>query len=173
MVRWLTRREKIYAFEARLDWLRHKDQQELPPPPKERFHLAKEPSARSVSFADLVQEHGAERFQPALQTFIAQYRDPSRTGYDARVSDRRVVIPFGAVDVWHHLKFNTPSVQSSKAPDTNDTADAYPRRYNKSRKRYDNARFDTILVNDDNAQETTIKGKSNILSSLLYPNSYQ
>ena len=114
----------------------------------------------------LAYEHGAERFLPAMRIFIARYSNPTRTGYAPRATDRYTTVPFEAVNVWHRIKFNSPSVQSSNAPDINDILDAYLKRYNKKKKKHDDPRFDTVFVNDNNAEETGIKGSPYPIMSL-------
>ncbi|KAJ3474419.1 hypothetical protein NLI96_g12466 [Meripilus lineatus] len=170
MIRWLSRREKVNVFDARTNWILDKDNPKKKPKPKavsdQPIQLASQPSVKNVSMSFLAHEHGAERFLPAMRTFIARYGDPARTGYAARATDRYTAVPFGTVNVWHRMKFNSPSVQSSNAPDTNDILDAYPKRYNKKKKKHDDPRFDTVFVNDDNAEETGIKGSPYLIMSL-------
>lgn len=170
MVRWLSRREKVNVFDARVSWAVEQeaerfDQQNKKKKKKKRktsfktrVQLAERPSSRNVSLSTLSTDYGATQFTSALQTFIGTQQSASRSGYTARQSDTSIQLPFESVDVWHRVKFHSPSIQCT-APDTNDIADAFPARYKKGRRAIQHARFDTVFVNGGAAQKSGIRGK--------------
>ncbi|KAJ3477772.1 hypothetical protein NLI96_g10232 [Meripilus lineatus] len=168
MVRWLSRREKVNVFSERVAWAVEQETERLDaknkkrrkkrkPQSKPRVELAEQPSSSNVSIPTLTHDYGATHFTSALQTFIGTHRSPTCSGYMAQESDSSIRIPFNSVDVWHRIKFHSPSIQTT-APDTDDIADAIPARYNKARRVIQHARFDTVLVNGGMAQKSGIKG---------------
>lgn len=166
MVRWLSRREKVNIFDARVNWAVEQETERLDKKKKKkkrksgrktRVELAEQPSTRNVSLTTLSADYGATQFTSALQTFIGTHRSPTRSGYTAQLSDASIRIPFHSVDVWHRIKFHSPSIQTT-APDTDDIMDAFPARYNKARRVIQHARFDTVFVNGGAAEKTGIKG---------------
>ena len=184
MVRWLSRREKVNVFSERVAWAVEQETERLDaknkkrrkkrkPQSKPRVELAEQPSSSNVSIPTLTHDYGATHFTSALQTFIGTHRSPTRSGYMAQESDASIRIPFSSVDVWHRVKFHSPSIQTT-APDTDDIADAIPARYNKARRVIQHARFDTVFVNGGTAQKSGIKGTKNLskhamLFSQIYP----
>ncbi len=161
MIRWLTRREKIFLFEARFLWLQGRIKRRYTKTSSDFSHIsiARKPSLRNVSIDTVVKAYGATDFSKALKTFIAQYRDISdHPRYRARSSDQNIPLHFNHVDIWHRVKFTTPSVQLSTAPDIRDIADATPIRVRHGKEAASPARFDTVFVNDTGAEETGIKG---------------
>ncbi|KAJ3489169.1 hypothetical protein NLI96_g2326 [Meripilus lineatus] len=168
MIRWLSRREKITVFDARVSWAVEQETERLDKKKKKkkkkrntsfktRVELAVQPSSRNVSLSTLSADYGATQFTPALQTFIGTQKSASRSGYAAHQSDASIQVPFQAVDVWHRVKFHSPSIQST-APDTDDIVDAFPARYKKAGRAIQHARFDTVFVNGGAAQKSGIRG---------------
>ncbi|KAJ3489193.1 hypothetical protein NLI96_g2329 [Meripilus lineatus] len=168
MVRWLSRREKVNVFSERVAWAVEQETERMDaknkkrrkkrkPRSKPRIELAEQPSSSNVPISTLSRDYGATHFTSALQTFIGVHHSPTRSGYMAQESDASIRIPFSSVDVWHRVKFHSPSIQTT-APDTDDIADAIPARYNKARRVIQHARFDTVFVNGGTAQKSGIKG---------------
>lgn len=125
---------------------------------KSRVVLAKKPSAFNVSFETLISDHGAKSFEMALKTFVTQYRDsPGQPRYTARRGDANTVLPFTKVDVWFLVKFELPRLHQHDREVPLDIAFASPCRGTR-RGRSKIARFDTVLVKDDNGGESSFGG---------------
>lgn len=161
MMDWLSRRERVINFESRFLWLQGRIKRKYTKAPTGSTHVSvsKRPSARNVSVDTIAQTHRAPDFTDALKTFVAQHRDlsdrPRR--YTRRVA-RHVSLPVRHVDVWYQAKFTTPNVQLNNAPGITETARATPPRSRRRRQGLSNARFDTVFVNANGAEETGIEG---------------
>ncbi|EPQ53846.1 hypothetical protein GLOTRDRAFT_24981, partial [Gloeophyllum trabeum ATCC 11539] len=163
MTIWLEWREKVKAFGVVLQWR----QGRMPVPRMKRRRrnltpgiqaLAKAPSAPKVTFKDLEEKHGAMRFEGALKTYIAQYRDHANPGRRARRADSDIQLPFSAVDVWYRVKFAVPDLHMETEGPTLHSAHAEPARTSLGKRLPE--RFDTVLVNEtDESEERGMKGK--------------
>jgi len=158
MIHWLERRERVFSFETHIQWrMGGLETIVKPRRPRPPVSTAIEPTSRNVSFATLSSDHGAVSFVPALQTFIAQHRDPAQHRYTLRHTDINVEIPFSGVDVWHRVKFLVPNLQVDDEPDTLHSAHVAPAHLSANGKLLP-ARFDTVLINDDDADVTGMDG---------------
>jgi hypothetical protein len=162
MTRWLERWETMAAFDLVLQW-RHGEilkprarwRRLLPP----GVYLAKNPSAHVVSFRVLEDQFGAAHFKNSLGEFIANQLQP--TAYRRRAA-RNVNILRGleGVDVWYRVKFAVPNLQVDTESTVLHTAHAEPKRSRRSGEGELDARFDTVLVNESEHEETGIEGMS-------------
>ena len=115
MTTWLERREKVQQHTAFLAWRRRAGQESAitsktigpPIPTPHSVKMARNPSAKAVSFDDLTRRYGAAYFQDALADFVAHinYPDASAAARRARAAD--TLIPFRAVPVYHKIKFTS------------------------------------------------------------------
>ncbi|KAI0048603.1 hypothetical protein FA95DRAFT_1490591 [Auriscalpium vulgare] len=150
MTKWLVRRERIWQHERYISW-RHGDG-------RERIHIARLPSSKSVSFTQLGTAHGAPDFETALAQYIVRERNPG-------LSERQVVnvaegikLPFRTVATYHKIKISNPDAQEAEdLPDARDAVHVRPAHLD-TRGRSVSGRFDTVLVNTGEGQDTRVLG---------------
>ena len=158
MTKWLERREKVQRHAAFIEWRqRHTNEQHAqirPPfgPPRacaRSIKIAKNPSAKAVSFETLVESYGAVSFPNALANFITRVNHPGASVVALRNYAADTFLPFHAVPVFHHIKFT----ESGKS-EIVDAVHIRPEQRD-TRGRIIPSRFDTVLVesNQDNAQD--------------------
>lgn len=161
MCRWLDRYEKIARLDVHIRWRTH----DFPPPPRTRSHtakvhrpgpvLAKFPHASSITFHSLAATHHAHLFARALRTFIALSRcstDRERAAARRRNHDD-LEIPFNWVETWHRATFVVSNIQVDGAPNFVTSVVANP-----TGGRSRNGRYDTVLVDVGNADDSGISG---------------
>ncbi|KAI0055041.1 hypothetical protein BV25DRAFT_1816184 [Artomyces pyxidatus] len=151
MTRWLQRREKIQRHALYINW-RMSGQPDVRLPATEwvprtlLMKIAKEPTAKSVSFEQAAQRYGATQLRQVLTEYIIKMNNP-------RFSDRLVKriaedynLPFSRVAAFHKVKFWHPDAQGrDEVPETLDCIHVRPA-YTDSLKRVQPGRFDTALL---------------------------
>ncbi|TCD67036.1 hypothetical protein EIP91_000598 [Steccherinum ochraceum] len=162
MVALLERNEKMRALSIRIQWQQGKTPTPRlrRPPAKEvpiGIHLAKEPNDCHMPIANIIDNHGAELFRPALRTFIAAYLKkhiaPGQTATQLQVPDD--------VHVWHRVKFGLANLFVVEDKVTRYTAHCAPARKAPRTQKALPGRFDTILVQVDekSARSAGLDGK--------------
>ena len=152
MTTWLERHEKMerraIAIGGQQHGLHHHDSSrehaiKLIGPPYMATHnvkMAKKPNVRSVGFADIVKEYGAEEILDTLADFIARVKYPTASATRLPARSRNVLIPFSSVHVFHKIKFTC-----SESGDIVDTIHVRVEKRD-SNGRTIPSRFDTVLV---------------------------
>ncbi|EIN13305.1 hypothetical protein PUNSTDRAFT_59004 [Punctularia strigosozonata HHB-11173 SS5] len=161
MTRWLERYEKLALRDVHIRWYTNT----LPPPPRTRSRrmkilpcgptLSKFPHVTAVSFTSIASNYHAPRFLDALRAFIAISRcstERERAAARRRNHDN-LEVPFNWVDVWHRATFVISNIQIDGAPDFVTTPVANP-----FGGRDRSGRFDTVLVDVADADDTGIEG---------------
>ena len=121
-------------------------------PRTRNLKMAINPSARAVSFSDIVRKYGATDFQDALADLIAQINYPDLTGNALRNLADNTLIPFHSVSVFHKIKFLSAASSNSDKFDVVDTIHVRAEQCD-SRGRTIPPRFDTILVRGKGSSE--------------------
>ncbi|KAJ3859650.1 hypothetical protein EV359DRAFT_50531 [Lentinula novae-zelandiae] len=171
MTKWLERQEKIHYHSHYLAWRRTEltsttsaSFHSVPPlglrydfPGAMRTlqdlrclltqRIAQHPTVKSVSLSK-IQDTGplgyhATQFVTALKRFIAQYRHPDFVPWQVLEMAEFITLPFNALPIWHHLKFNNKDLYDWK---TVDMVSAYPCRYNSRNQVVRVSRFDAALI---------------------------
>jgi hypothetical protein len=157
MTTWLVRREKVQQHLLMINrkqrsvdhpnMVRTHTASPIGPPRSGARHLkiAINPSARAVSFSDIIWKYGAVDFQDALADFITQINHPDLTGIALRNLANDTLIPFHSVSVFHKIKFVSAASSDSDRFDVVDTIHVRAEQHD-SHGRTIPARFDTVLV---------------------------
>ena len=163
MTAWLQRREKILRHESYLSWCLNPQSTVVLRSIEMSYNgtltTTKWPSARAVSFNDLVHRYGATFFQDALRRYIVltEHSGPplTRSQLERKISYAK--LPFAAVSVYHRLKFTAPGDTTLAKRVTLDSIHARPERRTKKGTRIP-ARFDTALLTIDSGEEAGVQG---------------
>ncbi|KAH9911538.1 uncharacterized protein BXZ73DRAFT_93357 [Epithele typhae] len=167
MTLWLERREKMQRHAAFVAWrldveapgsddssLRSSSPLPRPTPVTQssaRIHLPKWPSVRRVSLRTCHDVYGTPFLRDALARFIVSFRDSTLTSAQIERHAVGLFLPFNAVPAFHKIKFHLPSTQQMGIMDEmQDVAHARPQRTDR-RGRVVPARFDTVLVKEDDS----------------------
>ena len=159
MTTWLERRERVQQHTAYLAWREQAGQDRTtskriaPPIPTPRnVKMARNPTAKAVSFDDLARRYGAVYFQDELADFVAHINHPSASAAVRRSRAADTLIPFRSVPVFHKIKF------TSKL--TSDIIDAVHVRPEQSdaHGRVIPAWFDTVLIRESSSGRACANG---------------
>ncbi|KAI8994099.1 hypothetical protein BD414DRAFT_513707 [Trametes punicea] len=116
---------------------------------KPRIQMARHPSVKSVTFADIAAKYGATHFRDTLARFVVQQNHPNLAAHEVEQRSAGVYFGFNSVSAFHKIKFNIPDVQGLglQTSDPRDVVHVRPARKNK----YHNTvpgRFDTALIQE-------------------------
>jgi hypothetical protein len=117
------------------------------PPRSSACHLkiAINPSARAVSFSNIIWKYGAVDFQDVLGDFITQINYPNLTGNALCNLANNTLIPFRSVSVFHKIKFVSTASSNSDQFDVVDTIHVRAEQHELHGHTIP-AHFDTVLV---------------------------
>ncbi|KAI0038969.1 hypothetical protein FA95DRAFT_1504825 [Auriscalpium vulgare] len=158
MTKWLVRREQVLRHSKFVQWRLNNTPGLLAAPPapvahRPRIHIARNPSDKSVTFAQLEYRHGAEGFEHALACYILAARNPHHSSVQIANLAKGLKLPFRTVATYNNIKFWLPDPQDvDSAPETRDAAHARPS-YMGTRGRAVPGRFDTVLVDTGTGDE--------------------
>ena len=163
MTTWLQRREKILRHESYLNWCLNPQSTVVLRSTDMSYNgtltTTKWPSARAVSFDDIIGKYGATFFQDALRRYIVltQHSGPplTRTQLEHKISYTK--LSFATVSVYHKLKFTVPGDTTLAKRTTLDSIHVRPERWTKKGARVP-ARFDTALLTVDSGEEAGMQG---------------
>jgi hypothetical protein len=152
MTTWLERREKVQRHSASINW-RQNHQQNVPPRSPigplctraQSVKMAQTPSRKAVPFPDISWKYGALQFQDALADFIAGVNNPGLGVRALHARAANTLLPFRTVQVYHNIKFTTPSGAQESETEIVDAVHVRPEQKD-SRGRIIPARFDTVLI---------------------------
>ncbi|KAF9455750.1 hypothetical protein BDZ94DRAFT_1286036 [Collybia nuda] len=157
MITWLSRHEKISAFNQYLNIPMldtESDQSPQSPTPLSKripYTIAKTPNHPNQSIHNIALSHSAPLFQKHLKEYLNAFLPRG-----VRTSSSRAELfplPFSRVDVFHQFKFHPSSLQDDIA-DENDAVKAIPKS-----KALPNGRFDPVIViTGDSAESTGLAG---------------
>ncbi|KAG6907625.1 hypothetical protein DXG01_008161 [Tephrocybe rancida] len=163
MTPWVERKEKILWHTQYIEWRQQgspaPQAAEWSPPGLELdrvLHMAKHPSARSVTFNTLASEYSAPLFHIALAHYVTLINKPHLTPAQVERQLWTIRIPFTKVPVWHRIKYHRTD-PATGVISTADSIHAWPAKKD-SRGRAVPGRFDVALVNDGSGRETGIDG---------------
>ncbi|KAI0039433.1 hypothetical protein FA95DRAFT_1504177 [Auriscalpium vulgare] len=164
MTRWLIRREQIWQHERYIAWRRIEAARAAAAAAaaddntRERIHIARLPSAKSVPFTQLGTSHGAVDFETALAHYIVRERNPGLSERQAANVAEGLKLPFRSVATYHKIKISNPDAQDGEdLPEVRDAVHVRPA-HPDSRGRAVPGRFDTVLVNTGEGQDTRVLG---------------
>ncbi|KAI0038919.1 hypothetical protein FA95DRAFT_1659085, partial [Auriscalpium vulgare] len=153
MTRWLVRREQIWQHDRYISWRRSVAERAAP-----RIHILRFPSKKSASFARLKAAYGAVDFQTALARHIIRERNPTLSERQVSNVAHGINLPFRLVATYHKIKFTNPDAQEVEdGPESRDAVHIRPA-HPGSRGRSVPGRFDTVIVNTGEGQETRVLG---------------
>ncbi|KAI0054615.1 hypothetical protein BV25DRAFT_1816824 [Artomyces pyxidatus] len=152
MTLWLRRREQMHIHRLFIQWrLDGQPAPALSPPklaPRLHIQIARNPSAKAVSFNELGQRYGAVDFKQALAEYIIRRAHPTFTVHQVVAVGSTLHIPFNSVAVYNKMKFWNPDAQDRKnVPETLDCIHVRPA-YKDTQGRKVPGRFDTALVKE-------------------------
>ncbi|KAI0039510.1 hypothetical protein FA95DRAFT_1504079 [Auriscalpium vulgare] len=158
MTRWLIRREQIWQHERYISWRRAEAAHEQEGDTRERIHVPRFPSVKSVSFTQLGAAYGAVDFETALAQYIVHVRNPGLSDRQAFNVAEGLKLPFRTVATYHKIKLSIPDAQDDEGlPDVRDAVHVRPAHFD-SRGRHVAGRFDTVLVDTGEGQDTRVLG---------------
>ncbi|KAI1783920.1 hypothetical protein LXA43DRAFT_976942 [Ganoderma leucocontextum] len=169
MTIWMERKEKIERHEAYVNWRLRQDvprppgrprQDKAPGDQRPTIDMTRHPSAKGVTFCELVDNYGAVFFRDALKRFVVEHNSTvPLTRAQVERASAAIYFPFGKVPVWHRVKFSIsdPYDLTKHIDPISDTAHARPERKGKYGEQVA-GRFDTVLVNDGSGDVAGIKG---------------
>ncbi|KDR70579.1 hypothetical protein GALMADRAFT_76006 [Galerina marginata CBS 339.88] len=158
MVTWLSRQEKVSAFDNYLDWLDIDSKNTEPPPTplskKPLVHIAKYPPYPGRLISVIEQSHDAPQLSQHLKEYLNKFLPPGHRTSNA--VSHLYSLPFQRLDVYTQFKFHPHSLQEEGYDvQENDTVKAIPRS-NKN----PNGRMDTVVVlYKDAAESTGVEGQ--------------
>lgn len=163
MILWLSRQEKVNAFESYL--------KENEPTPQDincapgvlktkgskfQIKIAKKPPCPRQSLSSIQQLHNAPGFSRALKEYINSLQPPGAS----RVSRSALpagVLPFSSLAVYHNFKFHKVELGHTDLLSSEDKDKDVVKAYPASNKRA--ARFDTVIVlTTEDAESTGVAG---------------
>ena len=148
MTTWLERHEKVQQHAAFLEWQQRVGQEcrqtsepiGAPRPIPRSMKMARNPSAKAVSFDDLARRYGAVDFQDALTDFVAHINLPDASAAAQRTQAADMLIPFQSVPIYHKIKFT-----SNHTSEILDVVHVWPKQRD-ARRHVIPSRFDTVIV---------------------------
>lgn len=153
MTTWLERREKVQQHNASIDWRQNHQKNVRTRTPigvigplharAQSVKMAQTPSRNAVLFPDVSSTYGAPLFQDLLADFIAGVNNPGLAARALRTRAINTLLPFRSVQVYHNIKFTTPS--DAQESEIVDVIHVRPEQKD-SRGRIIPARFDTVLI---------------------------
>ena len=155
MIKWLSRVEKMFAFQNYVTWKDEQNAVATPPSqPLSRnaagnvISLPKHPTQPRQLISVIANRHIAPGFPAALKTFLNQLTpNPTSSSRTAHLHS----LPFQRLDVFHTFKFHPPSLEDDE--EACDVIKAAPATKNRA------ARFDTaIILHSDKAESTGVYG---------------
>ncbi|OSD08399.1 hypothetical protein PYCCODRAFT_1482768 [Trametes coccinea BRFM310] len=140
MTKWLERKEKVQRHDMYVAW-------RLSRRSASSEAMTKHPSAKGVTFDDIVNKYSAPFFRDALARFIVTLNNPSLTTAQTELACGSIYFNFRAVSVYHKARFFINDVQhlGTSTSTAEDVAHARPSRVGKYGEHIP-ARFDTVLV---------------------------
>lgn len=75
-----------------------------------RIIMTRHPSAKAVSFDDVVSQYGAPFFRDALARFVVSRNDPTLSPAQVELASGSVYFGFRKVPVYHKIKFTIEDV---------------------------------------------------------------
>jgi hypothetical protein len=172
MTRWLEQKEKMCHHDQYIRWQQAKetssalvadDDEWVAPGLDQRRYLkiSKAPASANVPL-DLIRSssgYGATHFVPALSRYIALFHNPNLTRHQLDREVFNMFLPFRTIAVWNSFKFQRED-PLTKAMTTVDIIHAYAAS-NDSQKRPVPVRFDTVLINSEEATglEVGVRGR--------------
>ena len=166
MTTWLQRREKILLYtmiinRRQCERVQNPNSGRIPEPPHvptQTIKMAVDPT-KSATFDVLARNYGAVDFQDALADFLSHLNNPGLSAHTVRQRAEDLLIPFRSVPVFHNIKFTKRG--DSGEFEISDSAHARPEVVDK-RTQIIPARFDTVIVHQDNMHSQGNKGRSHL-----------
>lgn len=162
MTVWLERKEKIYWHDRFVQWRLNGRHSAINVVHLPHFIKPLHPSVNSVSFDHLADDYGAYDIRNTLASYIAKTRNHTLTGARLERAAGEVHLPLQSLPVYHKVWLTNPDpyMRVNDVSDIVDVIHVRPARLNK-RGRVVPGRFDTVLVNTGNGEETGLKGTCN------------
>lgn len=176
MILWLSRQEKVNAFESYLKDGNEETLQGTGPAPgvlktkasEFQIKIAKKPPCPRQSLSSIQQLHNAPGFSRALKEYINSLQPPGAS----RVSRSALpagVLPFSSLAVYHNFKFHKVELGHTDLLSSEDKDKDVVKAYPASSKRA--ARFDTVIVlTTEDAESTGVAGAFLLNSKLRVMN---
>ncbi|KDR76056.1 hypothetical protein GALMADRAFT_225772 [Galerina marginata CBS 339.88] len=158
MVTWLSRQEKVSAFDNYLDWLDVESKKVPSPTPlskRSSIHIAKYPPFPGRKISIIKEMHNAPLFSQNLKEYLNKFLP--RGHRTSNAVSHLYALPFQRLDVFTQFKFHPYSLQEEADGDVeeNDTVKAIP-----TSRTSPNGRMDTVIVlYNDAAESTGVEGQ--------------
>ncbi|KAJ3576991.1 hypothetical protein NP233_g6 [Leucocoprinus birnbaumii] len=168
MTKWLDRRERMLLHEKFIQraLIRASSTPPIPNPRhlpslvlRRHLQMARHPTHKALLLTKISHQYGAINLIPALQMFALQMQNSGLSMQQVKTLAPSIRIPFRRLAVYHRIKYTSydPHALDPSSPSVVDSIHVDP----PSEDKYGNrvpGRFDTVLVNCDNADFVGARG---------------